>query len=299
MMSIQAELTGLYVAITTPFRDGHFDDDAFCRHIAHLIENGTRGIVVCGTTGEAATLTREEKQSVIGRAVQVAGNTPVIAGVGTNNTATTLSYAADALDQGAAALLVVTPYYNRPPQDGLFEHYRIIAAQTSAPIIIYNVPSRTGVSITPETIAKLALLPEIVAVKDATADMHQAAKIQQLCGERVQLLSGDDFTALAHVAVGGAGAISVVGNVDPRRTSHMLKAAADGNVAEAQRLNLELLPLNEALFEVTNPIPVKRAVSLLGFGTADVRLPLTPLNDEHGARLAAIMRGLELIEPSP
>jgi 4-hydroxy-tetrahydrodipicolinate synthase len=287
---------GLYVAITTPFADGRFDPEVFGRHIEHLIAGGIEGLVPCGTTGEAATLDHAEKRDVIARAVEVVkGRVPVLAGVGTNSTRDTLAAAADALDAGADGLLVVTPYYNKPPQDALFEHYRVIAAETAAPIVVYNVPSRTSVNILPETLARLAELPEIVAVKDATADLRVAAKIVQLCGDRLTLLSGDDFTALPLMAVGGKGCISVVGNVDPRRSAGVIRAALAGDFATARRLDQELLPLAEALFTTTNPIPVKAAVALLGFGTPEVRLPLLPLGGAATEALARTMRSLGLL----
>jgi 4-hydroxy-tetrahydrodipicolinate synthase len=296
-MSTMAEWKGLFVAVTTPFRDGVFARETFVRHMEHLLANGVQGLVPCGTTGESATLSREEKREVIAAAVEVAaGRVPVIAGVGTNSTRTTLQFAADAVGAGADGLLVVTPYYNKPPQASLYEHYRLIAEEIGAPIVVYNVPSRTGVSIRPETLARLAELPAIVAVKDATADMRELATILRLCGTRLRVFSGDDFSALGHAAVGGVGAISVTGNVDPRRASEMYARFFAGDVAGAQRLNLELLPLNDALFAVTNPIPVKYAVSRLGFGTADVRLPLTPLDAAGEARVEAAMRALGLLD---
>jgi 4-hydroxy-tetrahydrodipicolinate synthase len=292
----QSMLRGLYVAITTPFRNGLFDEEAFGQHVEHLIANGLDGLVPCGTTGEAATMTREEKKRVIGAAVKAAdGRVPVVAGVGTNSTQTTLMFAEDALEVGADGLLIVTPYYNKPTQEGLYQHFAAVAKQTDAPIVVYNVPGRTSVSINPETIAALAKLPQIVAVKDATADLRGGARILSQCGDNLAVLSGDDFSALGLLSMGGQGVISVVGNVDPRRTGRMIHAALDGDYQTAQRVNLELLALTEALFETTNPIPVKKAVSLLGFGTDAVRLPLVPMDSDAAEGLTWCMRSLELI----
>jgi 4-hydroxy-tetrahydrodipicolinate synthase len=220
----------------------------------------------------------------------------VVAGVGTNSTEATLRFAEDALDVGADALLVVTPYYNKPPQRGLIAHYTAIARATHAPIIVYNVPGRTSVDIRPETIAELAELPEIVAVKDATGSLRVAGKILALCGDKLALLSGDDFTALALIAVGGRGCISVVGNVDPRRTSQMINAALRGDLDRSRGLDRELMPLTELLFQDTNPIPVKAAVAMLGFGSNRVRSPLAEVEPGLADRLRERLRVLELID---
>jgi 4-hydroxy-tetrahydrodipicolinate synthase len=294
-MSQKPRWTGLFVALPTPFSEGRVDGAALARHIEYVLANGVTGIVPCGTTGEAVTLSREEKREVIATAVKVArGRVPVVAGVGTNNTADTLHYAEDALEAGADGLLVVTPYYNKPPQDGLYAHFRAVAEATRAPIVVYNVPGRTGVNLTPATLAQLSELPEIVAVKDATADLRVAASNLALCGDRLTYLSGDDFTTLAYLGVGGHGAISVTGNVAPALMSQMIHAALEGDWSTAQRLNLALLPLHEALFETSNPIPVKAAVSLLGFGSAEPRLPLVRLGEKATRHLSDVLRSLGL-----
>ena len=290
------QLRGLFVATTTPLAGDRFDRDVSSRHLDYLIENGIDGIVACGTTGEAATLTKRERKEVIGHTVQIAaGRVPVVAGVGTNSTAETIRLAADALAIGADALLIVTPYYNKPPQAGLLLHYEAIADETGAPIVVYNVPSRTGVSIDVDTMAELSWRDEIVAIKEATGDIRFGADMVAACRDRVAVLSGDDFTALGLMAVGGIGSISVVANVAPRHTARLVHAALDGDFEQARALHHELVPLIDDLFALSNPIPVKQAVSLLGFGNADVRLPLCPADDHLSSRLAERLRSLDLL----
>ncbi|MBN1946428.1 MAG: 4-hydroxy-tetrahydrodipicolinate synthase [Bradymonadales bacterium] len=287
---------GFFPAVPTPFRDDHLDRQAFEAHIGYLLANGADGLVVSGTTGEGATLTAEERSELVAIAVRtVDRKVPVIAGVGTNSTTATLRAADEALKAGADGLLVVTPYYNKPPQEGLILHFSQVARHAGAPTIIYNVPSRTGVSITPETIAQLADLPQIVAVKDATADLRQGSRIIDLVGDRLTVFSGDDFTALALMALGGHGVISVVGNVDPRRTGQMVHSALEGDFQTARRLHHQLTPLTEALFCTTNPIPAKAALALLGFGDARPRSPLVPLAEPYTHRLVQVMRDLGLL----
>ena len=289
-------LKGLFVATTTPFVGDRFDRDAASRHLEHLIENGVDGIVTCGTTGEAATLTPQERKAVIKHSVQTAaGRVPVVAGVGTNCTAETIRLAGDALDAGADALLVVTPYYNKPPQAGLLLHYGAVADATGAPIVVYNVPSRTAVSIEPETMAELSWRDEIVAVKEATGNIRFGADMIAACQDRIEVLSGDDFSVLGLMAVGGVGNISVVGNVAPSHTARLVHAALEGDYEQARALHHQLLPLIHDLFALSNPIPVKQALALLGFGGADVRLPLSPADSELSSRLAERLRSLELL----
>ena len=290
------QLRGAYVAVTTPFADGDFAPDVFTRHLEYLLEGGVSGIVPCGTTGEAATMTATEKATVIGRAVDVvAGRVPVIAGVGTNDTASTIQFARDALDAGADGLLVVTPYYNKPPQQGLFEHFAAVARATRAPIVLYNVPGRTSVSLTVETVDRLADIPEVVAIKEATGDMRFASEVIKRVGQRIAVMSGDDFTAMPLVALGGTGVISVVGNAAPRRTSEMVHAALDGDLDTARDRHYQLLPLVDALFVTTNPIPVKYAVSALGFGTAQTRPPLCPADGPTVEGVNSALAGLGLV----
>ena len=290
------QLRGLFVATATPFKGDRFDRDACARHLEFLLENGVAGVVPCGTTGEAATLSQAERKAVLEHNVTiVAGRVPVIAGVGTNSTADTIHLAKDALDAGADALLVVTPYYNKPPQAGLYAHFRAVAEATGAPIVVYNVPSRTSVSLTADTMSRLAEIDEVVAVKEATGDIRFGSDVVAACRDRVAVLSGDDFTALGLMAVGGVGSISVVGNVAPRQASRLVNAALDGDYELARALHYELLPLTADLFAETNPIPVKQALSLLGFGSGDVRLPLCRADSALKNQLSGRLRSLELL----
>lgn len=294
-MTSESQFGGLYVAVTTPFQNGEFDEPSYRRHLRFLLDNGVDGLVPCGTTGEAATLTAAEKCRVVSVTAEVAdGTVPVIAGVGTNSTAATISAAHDALEHGASALLVVAPYYNKPPQKGLIDHFLQVAEATSAPIVLYNVPGRTSVSIDPATFGELSKHPRVVAMKEATGDMRIGSEMIACGAGNASVMSGDDFSALSLMAIGGTGVISVVGNVDPRRTSEMVHSAARGDLDRARRLHYELLPLVQELFSVTNPIPVKHAVSNLGFGTPEVRSPLCQLTGPQSESLKKCMSGLGL-----
>ncbi len=294
-MASTRKFGGLYVAVTTPFLNGEFDEPSYRRHLRFLLDNGVDGLVPCGTTGEAATLTDVEKRRVIGVAADVAaGDVPVIAGVGTNSTASTIRAAHDAIEHGADALLVVAPYYNKPPQQGLIDHFLQVAEATNVPNVLYNVPGRTSVSIDPATFGELAKHPRIAAMKEATGDMRIGSEMIALSEGRATVMSGDDFSALSLMAIGGSGVISVVGNVDPRRAAEMVHSMASGDLERARRLHYELLPLVQELFAVTNPIPVKQAVSNLGFGTPEVRSPLSRLTDQQSSSLARCMSDLGL-----
>ncbi len=295
-MPAPLDLQGTYPAIATPFSGGQVDHLALAKHVEHLIEHGVSGLVPCGTTGEAATMTRDEKRAVIKTVADAcAGACPVIAGVGTNCTATTIVFAGDALEAGADALLVVAPYYNKPTQEGLYAHFSAVLEAHNAPVVLYDVPGRTAVHIEVETVARLAQHPKVVALKDATGDMRYGSAVAAACSTKLQLLSGDDFSALSLVAIGGRGVISVVANADPGRTVRMVNAALSGDFATAHALHHELLPLIEALFATTNPIGVKRAVALLGYGNGSVRLPLIACDELQTERLRATMNEMELL----
>ncbi len=272
---------GVITALVTPFReDGEIDEERFREHIERQIEAGVDGIVPAGTTGEAATLSHAEHKRLIRIAVeQAAGRVPVIAGAGSNNTREAIELAQAARDAGADATLLIAPYYNKPTQEGLYRHYRAIAEAVHLPHILYNVPSRTASDILPETVARLAEIPNIVGIKDATADMTRILEMRRLVGDALDFLSGDDATVWPFIACGGKGVISVVANVAPRAMKRMVGAALSGDGETACGLQLRLLPLVRALFVRSNPMPVKAACAMLGWMRADVRLPLVGLDE--------------------
>ena len=281
---------GAIVAIVTPFRDGRVDKDGFLNLIESLIQEGIEGIVPCGTTGESATLSHAEHEQVIDLAVEAARKrVPVIAGTGSNSTAEALKLTQHARAAGADAALLVAPYYNRPTQEGLYQHYRRIAEEVDLPLIPYNIPGRTGVNILPSTVARLAQIPNIVGIKEASGSLGQISEVIALCGEDFVVLSGDDALTLPILAVGGQGVISVVANVLPRDTTHLVKAFRTGHIDEARRLHHRLLPLVDALFWETNPIPVKAALALMGKISPELRLPLTPLSEPNLDRMRRVL----------
>jgi 4-hydroxy-tetrahydrodipicolinate synthase len=266
---------GVLTAIVTPFHDRGVDLDALKRLVERQIESGISGLVPCGTTGEAPTLSAEEHLQVIDAVVaQVAGRVPVLAGIGSNDTATAIQNAKNAELSGAQGVLATVPYYNKPTQEGLFQHFRAIAEATPLEVCLYNVPSRTAVHMQPETVARLAEIDTITTLKEATGDMNVASDILKLCGDRITLLSGDDFTTLPFIALGGQGCISVASNVVPDKMVSMVQAARSLDWTEARTHHFALLPLFKALFCETNPIPVKTALAHLGWIEELFRLPL-------------------------
>ncbi|MBK8175324.1 MAG: 4-hydroxy-tetrahydrodipicolinate synthase [Rhodospirillales bacterium] len=272
--------TGSIVALITPFRDGEFDEAAYRALIDWQIAEGTDGIVPCGTTGESPTLGHLEHKRVVEVCIDaVAGRVPVIAGTGSNSTAEAIDLTRHARQAGATAALVVTPYYNKPTQDGLDRHFRAIADAVDLPIIIYNIPPRCVVDMSVETMAKLAAHPNIVGVKDATADLTRPIRTRLAIGPAFCQLSGEDGTALAFLAAGGHGCISVTANVAPGACAQMQRAWREGDVARAMALQDTLMPLHTHLFCESNPGPAKYAASLLGKCRADTRLPLAPLTE--------------------
>ncbi|MFQ5964581.1 MAG: 4-hydroxy-tetrahydrodipicolinate synthase [Candidatus Scalinduaceae bacterium] len=276
--------TGSIVALVTPFKDELVDYDKLAELIEYHIENGTDGIVPCGTTGESPTLTHNEHEKIITSVVEKAnGRVPVIAGTGSNNTSEALSLTKFAKKAGADGALMITPYYNKPTQEGLYKHYKTVAEEVDIPIIIYNVPSRTGVSISPETVAKLYEIKNIVAIKEASGNIDQTSQILKLC--EITVLSGDDSLALPIMSVGGKGVISVVANILPREISEMVSKYINGMVEDSQRLHRKLFPICKAMFIETNPIPVKTAMRLLGRLNGEMRLPLCAMSDEHENQL--------------
>jgi|UniRef100_A0A7V6A102 4-hydroxy-tetrahydrodipicolinate synthase len=289
-------LQGAITAIVTPFKDGKLDEAAYRELIEFQIEGGIHGIVPCGTTGESATLSHQEHKRVVEACVdQVKKRVPVVAGTGSNNTAEALELTKHAQAAGADYALLITPYYNKPTQEGLYQHFKTIADNTSIPMVVYNVPSRTSVNLLPETLARLAEIPNIVAVKEATGDLKQCAKIVELCGDKITLLSGDDFTVLPLLAIGGKGVISVVSNVAPQDMAGMCEAFARGDLAGARRLHYKMWPLMEAMFYETNPMPAKTALKMMGKITGEVRQPLCPMSQANEDKLRQVLKKYGLI----
>lgn len=282
---------GSLVALVTPMHtDGAVDEKTLERFVDWQIQEGTHGLVPVGTTGESPTLSHQEHRRVVEITIAVAGGrVPVIAGAGSNSTAEAVSLAQHAKKAGADAVLVVTPYYNKPTQQGLFLHFRTIADQADIPVIIYNIPGRSVVDMSVETMARLAEHPNIVGVKDATANLTRPQHTRRAIGADFCQLSGEDHTALAHLASGGVGCISVSANIAPRLIAEMHTAWQQGDVARALQIQERLVPLHDAMFAETNPGPVKYAAHLLGFGAADCRLPLAPVSDTTRAQVRAAM----------
>lgn len=288
---------GIATAMVTPMTATGVDYDALARFIDFQLENGIDALVAVGTTGESATLTPDERKAVIRFTVKrVAGRVPVIAGTGTNNTEHVLDFTRCACDDGADAVLVVTPYYNKATQGGLVAHYTAVADVSQKPVILYNVPSRTGCNLLPETVEKLAQHPNIAGLKEASGSMSQVVDIISRCGDKIDVYSGEDGITVPILSMGGAGCISVVSNVMPRQTVEMAKKLFAGDVAGAARLQCELLGLINALFCEVNPIPAKAAVSAMGFGQEHLRLPLTPMEPQNRARLFAEMKKLGVLK---
>jgi 4-hydroxy-tetrahydrodipicolinate synthase len=294
-----AVFKGSIVALITPFVDGRLDEAAYRRLIEWHLEEGTEGFVPCGTTGEASTLTYEEHKRVVEMCVETAaGQVPVIAGTGSNATDEAIELSRHAEGAGADGLLIVTPYYNKPTQEGLFGHYHAIHEAVGLPIVIYNIPSRCVVDMSVETMARLAELPRIVGVKDATQDLARPIRTRLAVGGAFCQLSGEDGTALPFLAAGGHGCISVTANVAPKLCAQMQRAWRGGDVAAAMAIQDQLMPLHSALFCETNPAPVKYAASLLGRCNAQVRLPLTELAAASKERVRAAMQACDHIAQS-
>jgi 4-hydroxy-tetrahydrodipicolinate synthase len=287
---------GSIVAIVTPFNNGKVDEKALGNLIEWHIKQGTNAIVPCGTTGESATLDYEEHHRVIRFTVEkVRKRVPVIAGTGANSTDETIMITREAKKSGADAALVVAPYYNKPTQEGLYRHYKAVARAANMPIVLYNVPGRTAVNILPSTVARLAEIKNIVALKEATGDMKQASEVIRLCGDKIAVLSGDDFTTLPLMALGGKGTISVSANVAPKLVSRMCALWEQGRYAEARKIHFQLEPLNASMFIETNPIPVKTALSLMGKIREEFRLPLCEMAPANKEKLKKVLKDMKLI----
>ncbi len=278
--------TGSYVAIVTPFKDGKVDERALGDLIEWQIERGTNGVVPCGSTGESATLTHEEHDRVIALTVEVARRrVPVIAGTGSNATHEAIRLTKHAKSVGADAALLVTPYYNKPTQEGLFQHYEAIARAVDLPLVLYNIPGRSVVNMTPQTVGRLSQITNIVGIKEASGNLSQMSDVIAACGDRFVVLSGDDALTLPLMAIGGKGVISVTANVAPAETAEMVSAALKGDWDRARRAHYRLLPLSNAMFLETNPIPVKAALAMMGRCADELRLPLVPMSEGPRAQL--------------
>ncbi len=287
---------GSIVAIVTPFSNGAVDEQKLRELVDFQIDGGTDAIVACGTTGESSTLDNEEHLNVI-RIVfeQAKGRVPVIAGTGSNSTAEAINLTREAKEIGCAGVLLVTPYYNKPTQEGLYRHYMAIADAVEIPQILYNVPGRTGVNLLPETVARLAPHKNIVAIKEATGSLQQASEVMALCGDQLDVLSGDDFITFPMMACGAKGVISVLANIMPKAVGDLTDAFFAGDLATARTLHLETLKISNAMFIESNPIPVKTALAMMGKCSDEVRLPLCPMSAANRAKLEIIMREYKLI----
>jgi len=288
--------TGSLVAIVTPFRKGKVDERALAELIEWQIANGTNGIVPCGTTGESATLSYDEHNRVIELTVEVVNRrVPVIAGTGSNSTEEAMALTTHAKQVGADGALLITPYYNKPTQEGLYRHYKAVAEAVDLPLVLYNIPGRTGVNMLPATIARLAAINTIVGVKEGSGSVQQASDVVQLCGDRLTVLAGDDSLTLPMMAVGAQGVITVTANIMPTEMAELVKAFADGRVAEARQIHFNLSPLFAALFFETNPIPVKEALGMMGKIDPELRLPLCPMAQDTREKLTRALKDAGLI----
>jgi 4-hydroxy-tetrahydrodipicolinate synthase len=289
---------GSIVALVTPFKNGKVDEQTLKDLIEFHIKNGTSGFVPCGTTGESATLSVEEHERVIEVTVKQANKrVPVIAGTGSNSTAEAVMLTKHAQESGADASLQVSPYYNRPTQKGLYEHFKAIADAVTIPVILYNIASRTGVNIEPETIARLARdCKNIVGVKEASGNLEQMARVKLLCGEKFDLLSGDDGLTLPVLSIGGTGIISVVANIIPKDVAAMVSEFEKGAIDKARSLHYKMLPLVKAVFLETNPIPVKTAMGLMGMCSPDLRLPMCAMTEENLGKLKTALKEYGLLK---
>lgn len=291
------QLRGALTALATPFKNGQVDEEAYRGFIEWQIEQGINGLVPCGTTGESATLSHDEHRQVISICVdQVKGRVPVVAGAGSNNTKEAIELTKHAKEAGADAALLITPYYNKPTQDGLVAHFKAIAAEAPMPYIVYNVPGRTSVNLLPTTLGRMRKeIPEVIGVKEATGDLKQVSEVVEHCGEDFILLSGDDFTVLPLLSVGGHGVISVISNICPSQMAQLCTAFHACDFGQARKLHYFLSPLNRMMFIETNPVPVKTALAKMGKLKFEVRLPMVPLSAEHDERLEAALKEAGLL----
>ena len=288
--------SGSMVALVTPFKDGKVDWESLEGLVEFQIENGSSGLVPCGTTGESATLSHKEHDDVIKAVVKAAKKrVPVIPGTGSNSTEEAIDITRGAEKAGADGALMISPYYNRPMQEGIYQHYKKVASEVGIPLIVYNIPSRTGSKIEPETLARLAEIKNIVGVKEATGSVDQAIEVLRLCGENFAVLSGEDSLTFSLMALGGKGVISTVANVAPREMSQLTRACFEGDWEKGRGIQFQLIPLIRSLFIETNPIPVKTALSLMGKCRGDLRLPMTQMAEPNVKKLQKAMSDFGLI----
>ena len=289
--------TGSIVALVTPFKNGAVDWQSLEGLVEFHLQNGTRGIVPCGTTGESATLSHQEHDEVIRAVIKaVKKRIPVIAGTGSNSTDEAVRLTREAEKSGADGALMISPYYNRPTQEGIYQHYKRVASEVGIPIIIYNIPGRTGSKIEPETLARLAEIENIAGVKEATGSVDQAIDVIRLCGDRFAVYSGEDSLIFSLMALGGKGVISTVANIAPKQTAQLTEACLKGDWEKGRQIQFKLIPLIRSLFIETNPIPVKTALGAMGKCTAELRLPLTPMAEGNLQKLTVAMRDFGLLQ---
>jgi len=288
--------TGSMVALVTPFKNGQIDWPSLEALVEFHLQSGTNGIVPCGTTGESATLSHQEHDDIIKAVIKTVNKrVPVIAGTGSNSTDEAVRLTREAEKSGADGALMISPYYNRPTQEGIYQHYEKVASEVGIPLIIYNIPGRTGSKIEPETLARLAEIKNVAGVKEATGSVDQAIDVIRLCGDRLALYSGEDSLIFSLMALGGKGVISTVANVAPKETAQLADACLKGNWEKGRELQFKLMPLIRSLFIETNPIPVKTALSLMGMCSGDLRLPLTPMAEGSLSKLKQSMRDFGLL----
>ena len=286
--------SGSIVAIVTPFKNGLIDEKAYEKLIEFQIANGTKGIVPCGTTGESATLSHTEHNYLVKLTCDIVRKrVPVIAGTGSNSTAEAIALTARAKEVGANAALLISPYYNKPTQEGLYQHFKKIAEEIDFPLVIYNVPSRTAVSINPDTVARLSEIKQIVAIKDATGNLDYTSEVVSKCN--ITILSGNDSQTFPMMALGGKGVISVAANIIPKDVAEMVDSFLDGDIEKAKKLHFKMFKLFNALFYETNPIPVKAALELMGIIGSEIRLPLTKMSEDNKAKLIKEMEEYGLL----
>jgi 4-hydroxy-tetrahydrodipicolinate synthase len=284
------------VALVTPFKNGQVDWQSLLALVNFHLENGTHGIVPCGTTGESATLSHQEHDEVIKAVIKaVKGRVPVIAGTGSNSTDEAVRLTREAEKSGADGALMISPYYNRPMQEGIYQHYKKVASEVGIPIIIYNIPGRTGSKIEPETLARLSEIKNIAGVKEATGSVDQAIDVIRLCGDRLAVYSGEDSLTFSLMALGGKGVISTVANITPREMAQLTEACLAGEWEKGREIQMQLIPLIRALFIETNPIPVKTALAIMGKCKGVLRLPLTPMAEGNVKKLRQAMTDFGLV----
>jgi 4-hydroxy-tetrahydrodipicolinate synthase len=288
--------SGSMVALVTPFKDGKVDWQSLEALVEFHISNGTHGIVPCGTTGESATLSHKEHDDVIKAVIKaVHKRVPVIAGTGSNSTDEAVRLTREAEKSGADGALMISPYYNRPTQEGIFQHYKKVASEVGIPIIVYNIPGRTGSKIEPETLARMSEITNIAGVKEATGSVDQAIDVIRLCGDKLAVYSGEDTLTFSLMSLGGKGVISTVANIAPKEMSQLAEACLKGDWEKGRDLQFKLIPLIHAVFLETNPIPIKTALAQMGKCTGELRLPLTPMSEGNLKKLRQAMTGFGLL----